>query len=125
VSAGSKGYSEIMRAAVAYCVAIALLGMASRVALLHCPFLVASEHPPCCPAPAAPKKCPLSPSFDTCPYVGRDSKIERTEIKAVGTPPPANGLNVTMVPSPRLEGERAFWTPSLTDLHIRIRVLVI
>ena len=110
---------------MAYVVAIALLGMASEVALLHCPFLVASEHPPCCPAPTAPTKCPLSTSFDTCPYVARDSKIDQTEINTLGIPPPAIGLNVAFVPSSRFEGEPLVWTPSLTDLHIRIRVLLI
>jgi hypothetical protein len=98
--------------------------MASEVALLHCPFLVAPEHP-CCPAPITPKKCPLSTSFDTCPYVARDSKIEQTEIRTLGTPPPAIGLAVALVPSSRFEGELTVWAPSLTDLHIRIRVLLI
>lgn len=118
-------YPEIVRTAVAYCVAIALLGMASEVALLHCPFLVASKHPPCCPAPNTPKKCPLSPSFDTCPYVARDSKIEQTEIKTLGAPPPAIGFTLAIVPSSRWDDEPTAWTPSPTDLHIRIRVLLI
>jgi hypothetical protein len=114
-----------VRAVVAYVVAIALLGMASEVALLHCPFLVVSAHPPCRPTPIAPKKCPLSPSFDTCPYVARDSNIKQTEIKTLGTPSPAIGIPVAIVLSPRFEDAPTAWTPSLTDLHIRIRVLLI
>jgi hypothetical protein len=91
---------EIVRTAVAYCVTIALLGMASEVALLHCPFLVASKHPPCCPAPNTPKKCPLSPSFETFPYRASDGKIEQAK-KTLGAPPPAIGFTVAILPSSR------------------------
>jgi hypothetical protein len=113
---------------VAYCVAIALLGMASQVALLNCPFLRTSAHPLCChgtAAPTTPNKCPLSPTFDTCPYLALDSKIEKAEFQSLGTPPPAIGFSISIVPSPSFEDEPTVWTPSLTDLHIRIHVLLI
>jgi hypothetical protein len=114
----------MVRRVVAYCVAITLLGMASGVALLNCPFLISAERPLCC-HDTAPKKCPLSNSFETCPYVALDSNVEHAHGKILSTPPPAIGQYEAPFPLSRFEGEPVAWTPSLTDLHIRIRVLLI
>jgi hypothetical protein len=114
-----------MRSAVAYCVAITFLGLASGLALLNCPFLISAEHPSCCHGNAAPKKCPLSTSFETCPYVAPDSKMEQRDGKVFAAPSPAIVLSKAILPSVQFEGEPVAWTPSLTDLHIRIRVLLI
>lgn len=118
-------YPKNMRVAIACCVAFALLGMASGLALVNCPFLVSSDHPSCCHNKYAPKKCPLSNSFETCPYVPLDAKIDHGDAKLTGTPPPAIGLDLPVVSVGSMETTPVAWIPSLTDLHIRIRVLLI
>jgi len=112
-----------MRAVVAYCVAFALLGMASGLAFIDCPFIVFSGHPSCCYNKYAPKKCPLSNNFETCPYVPLDSKDAQPDASLDTAHPilPVNGL-----PHPSLRVSHPVdWIPSLTDLHIRIRVLLV
>jgi len=123
LDAAQRCYSKNMRVAIACCVALALLGVASGLALINCPFLVSSDHPSCCHK-YAPNKCPLSNSLETCPYVPLDAKIQHREANVAGTPPQAIGLDLPVV-SVRPEIARVAWTPSLTDLHIRIRVLLI
>jgi|SRR5580693_9277381 hypothetical protein len=113
-----------MRAAVAYCVEFALLAMASGLALVNCPFTVSSYYPSCCHNKYAPKKCPLSNSFETCPYVPLDSKDSQPNA-SLDTAHVVFPLNAMLYPSLRMESEPAAWTPSLTDLHIRIRVLLV
>ena len=113
-----------MRAAVAYCVAFAVLAMASGLALINCPFLVSSGHSSCCHNKYAPKKCPLSNSFDTCPYVPLDSKDTQPDA-GLDTAHLILPQNVLLHSSLRLAGQPVAWTPSLSDLHIRIRVLLI
>jgi hypothetical protein len=110
---------------IACCMAFALLGMASGLALINCPFLVSSDHASCCHNKYAPKKCPLSNSFETCPYVPLDAKMEHGNAKLAGTPPPANHLDVVVFSLATIEIVPVAWTPSLTDLHIRNRVLLI
>src|SRR5271166_1369349 len=101
----------MVRRVVAYCVAIAFLGMASGVALLHCPFLISAERPVCC-HDTAPKKCPLSNSFETCPYVALDGNIEQTHGKILSTPPPAMVRYEAPLPLWRFEAEPVAWTPA-------------
>lgn len=113
-----------MREAIAGCVALALLSIASGIALINCPFLVSDGHPACCHGKSTPRKCPLSSSFETCPYVPLDSKFEPADA-AVDMPPPVLAAHVLVSPPIQLESEPVAWTPSLTDLHIRIRVLLI
>jgi hypothetical protein len=103
---------------------MAFLNVASGASLLNCPFLVSAEHPACC-HDAAPKQCPLSNSFDTCPSVALDGRIEQARGQALAAPPPAISRNEGILRSIRLEGQATGWTPSLSDLHIRIRVLLI
>jgi hypothetical protein len=110
---------------VACCVAFAILGMASGLALIYCPFLASSDHPSCCHNKYASKKCPLSNSFETCPYVPLDAKMGRANTKVAGTPPPAIDLDVPVFSLRSIETAPVAWIPSLTDLHIRIRVLLI
>jgi hypothetical protein len=113
-----------VRSAVAYCIAIALLGMTSGLALVNCPFLVSAERPSCC-HDTAPNKCPLSKAFDTCPYVALDSKIEHPHGRILASPPAPLGVNEPLVSPLRFEGKPVAWAPSLSDLHVRIRVLLI
>jgi hypothetical protein len=98
--------------------------MASGLALINCPFVVSKDHPSCCHSKYSPKKCPLSNSFNTCPYVPLDSKDAQPDA-SLDTGHPGFPLNVLLHPSLRLEGQPVDWTPSLTDLHIRIRVLLV
>ena len=117
-------YSWIVRTAIACCVAFALLGMASGLALINCPFIISSDHPSCCHNRYAPKKCPLSNSFETCPYVPLDSKDTQPDasLDAAHVVLPLNAL---LFPPLRMESRPVAWSPSLTDLHIRIRVLLV
>ena len=103
---------------------VAVLWLTSGLALLNCPFLVSAEHPVCCQE-AAPKKCPLSSNFDTCPYIVLDGKIEHAKAKLLAVPPVVAATIETALPSSPVDGQHVSWTPSRTDLHIRIRVLLI
>lgn len=98
--------------------------MASGLALINCRFLVSSDRPSCCHNKYSPKKCPLSNSFDTCPYAPLDSKDTQPDV-SLDTAHPYLALNelVNAALSPNIEP--ASCNPSLTDLNVRIRVLLV
>jgi len=98
--------------------------MASGLALINCPFLVSADHPSCCHNKYAPKKCPLSNSFETCPYVPLDSKDQQPDT-SIDTSHVILPLSILLDSFLRLDRLPVAWTPSLTDLHIRIRVLLV
>jgi len=112
-----------MRSAIAYCVMLLFSGISSGFALLNCPFLISPNHSSCCHEKAAPKQCPLSSSFDTCPLVTPDGKINPPPHAAGAIPVPA-AETLVFVPAlfaPQPTG----WKPSQAALYLRIRVLLI
>jgi len=113
----------MVRQFVACCVALAVLEIASGLALLHCPFLAVSAS--CCRGTSSSKKCPLSNSFESCPYVQQDAKIEPANGSIAILAMPALIVNAPVLPAIRMPAVPAQWTPALSGLHLRIRVLLI
>jgi hypothetical protein len=123
-------YHVFMRGSIASCVAFAILALASGIPLLNCPFLTpkANAKSSCHrEAPGQHGKCPLSLTLETCPYFITDGKLGIVEAKAFAVAP---ALPVVVAPAEVLSNAAPAaplpdFIPSQTDLHIRIRVLLI
>jgi hypothetical protein len=116
-------YPEVMRRLVAAYVAFSYLAISSGLALINCPFLSLS-HSACCRGKVGPKKCPLSNSFETCPYVAPDSKVDPITTNTAGTAP-SGMVFAFFLPDACTGTTPSTWKPALTDLHLRIHILLI
>jgi hypothetical protein len=112
-----------MRVVVTFCVMLAFSGISSGFALLDCPFLVSPSHSSCCHEQQAPKQCPLSSSFETCPLITPDGKVEPPGHAAAAVPIVATGTPMFVPVSFALQP--VSWQASQAGLHLRIRVLLI